>query len=122
MDKNFRDYDKLYASKDKKKIFNQLKALERNKFLKLEMLNKELETEQDKAKCNFLAHKIRNQEKKLFFLEETLEKITQDLPQDQITQLHEEKCQEEASLKAKLEKEKNTSDSLANMCETRKVI
>jgi len=38
-----RDYNKLYSSKDKKDIFNQLKALEKNKFLQLEMMNKEVD-------------------------------------------------------------------------------
>ena len=76
----------------------------------------------DKQKCDFLSHKIRNQEKKLYLLEETLAKLEQDLPQDQITTLYEEKTKEEQALRSALEKEKITSDSLANMCENRKVI
>lgn len=76
----------------------------------------------DKQKCNLLAYKIRNQEKKLFQLEETLEKINQQLPQDQITMIFEQKLKEEEDLSSALEREKITSDSLAIMCEDRKVI
>jgi len=48
------------------------------------------------------------QEKKLYMLEETVMKLEQQLPQDQITTLYEEKVQEERYLEDALEKEKIT--------------
>ena len=62
------------------------------------------------------------QEKKLYMLEETVMKLEQQLPQDQITTLYEEKVQEERYLEDALEKEKITSDSLSYMCANRKVL
>lgn len=50
-----------------------------------------------------------------------MEKLEQQLPQTNITTLYEEKQQEERDLESALEKEKITSDSLANMCLNRKV-
>ncbi len=47
-----RDYNKLYSSKDPKSILNQLKYLERNKFLQDEMSNKEVNIY--KIKASFL--------------------------------------------------------------------
>jgi len=61
------------------------------------------------------------QEKKLYMLEETVMKLEQQLPQDQITTLYEEKVQEERYLEDALEKEKITSDSLSYMCANRNV-
>ena len=61
------------------------------------------------------------QERKLYQLEQTMEKLEQQLPQSNITTLYEEKQLEERDLESALEKEKITSDSLANMCLNRKV-
>ena len=57
----------------------------------------------------------------MYQLEQTMEKLEQQLPQSNITTLYEEKQQEEGDLVSALEKEKITSDSLANMCLNRKV-
>jgi len=47
--------------------------------------------------------------------------LEQQLPQNQIITIYEEKVREENELSLALEKEKITSDSLSNMCENRKV-
>lgn len=96
------------------------KEVKKSKFF-FNYFKKKSETEQEKQKCNYLTHKIKNQEKKLFQLDELLKKLEQELPQTKITEIYSEKVGNEKILKKELYNEKIKGDSLAYMLQNRKV-
>ena len=68
-----------------------------------------------------MAHKIKNQETKLFKLDELVKKLEEELPQTRITEIYSEKADNEKFLKNELYNEKIKGESLTFMLQNRKV-